>query len=63
MYTQYIFSKIKVSHFEKYKVKGQIRVLTILDVCSQKSSGHKAVKFGRNIYLHWDYNPTEIIQS
>jgi hypothetical protein len=26
------------------------------DVCSQKSSGHKAVKFDRNVYLHWDYN-------
>jgi hypothetical protein len=33
--------------------------LTILDVCSQKSSGHKAVKFGRITYLHWDYNLTK----
>jgi hypothetical protein len=33
--------------------------LTTLDVCSQKSSGHKAVEFGRNTYLHWDYNLTK----
>jgi hypothetical protein len=30
-----------------------------LDVCSQESSGHKAVKFGRNTYLNWDYNLTK----
>jgi hypothetical protein len=27
-----------------------------LDVSSQKSSGHKALKSGRNNNLHWDYN-------
>jgi hypothetical protein len=27
--------------------------------CSQKSSGHKAIKFGKNIYVHWDYNLTK----
>jgi hypothetical protein len=37
----------------------QYRSLTTLDVCSQKSSGHKAVKFGRNTYLHCDYNLTK----
>jgi hypothetical protein len=33
--------------------------LTTLDVCSQKSIGHKAVKFVRNTYLNWDYNLTK----
>jgi hypothetical protein len=33
--------------------------LTTLDVCCQKARGHKAVKFGRNTYLHWDYNVTK----
>jgi hypothetical protein len=36
--------------------------LITLDVCSQKSSGHKAVKFGRNTYLNWDYSLTKNIQ-
>jgi hypothetical protein len=34
-------------------------LLTTLDVCCQKSSGHKAVKFGRNAFLNWDYNLTK----
>jgi hypothetical protein len=36
--------------------------LTTLDVYCQKSRGHKAVKFGRNAYLNWDYNLIKIIQ-
>jgi hypothetical protein len=37
---------------------GQL-LLTALNVCSQNSSGHKTVKFGRNAHLHWDYNLTK----
>jgi hypothetical protein len=33
--------------------------LTNLDVCSQKFSGHNVVIFGRNTYLHRDYNLTK----
>jgi hypothetical protein len=33
--------------------------LTILDVCSQNSSGHKTVTFGRNTYLYWHYSLTK----
>jgi hypothetical protein len=32
---------------------------TTLDVSFQKSSGHKAVKFGSNAYLNWDYSLTK----
>lgn len=34
-------------------------LLTNLGVCSPKSINHKAVKFGRNTDLQWDYNPKE----
>jgi hypothetical protein len=33
--------------------------LTNLDVCSPKSGGHKAVKFGSNTYFHYYYNLTK----
>jgi hypothetical protein len=29
-------------------------MMTNVDVCSQKCSGHKAVKFGGNTYRHGD---------
>jgi hypothetical protein len=33
--------------------------LTTLDVCSQNSTGHKAVKFGTNTYVHCGYDLTK----
>jgi hypothetical protein len=46
--------------FRRQLVPKKKRVfLTTLDVCCRKSSGHQAVKFGRNNYLYWDYNLTK----
>jgi hypothetical protein len=33
--------------------------LTTSDICYLKCGGSKAIKFGRNSYLHWDYNLTK----
>jgi hypothetical protein len=50
----------KLCHFSKDNFWPKKRVfLTALDVCFQKCSGHKAVKFGRKTYLNWDYNLTK----
>jgi hypothetical protein len=45
--------------FLRQLVAKETSFLPTLDVCSQKSSGHEAVKFGRDTYLHWDYNLTK----
>jgi hypothetical protein len=42
--------------FLRQLVAEKLVFLTLLDVCSQKSSGHRSVNFGRNTYLHWVYN-------
>jgi hypothetical protein len=45
--------------FSKRTCAQKISFLTNLDISSQEFSEHKAVKFGRNIILHWDYKLTK----
>jgi hypothetical protein len=58
-WTLYLNSSKRYATFSKRTCAEKMRFLTILDVCCQKSSGRKAVKFGRNAYLNWDYNLTK----
>jgi hypothetical protein len=47
----------KLCHFSKTICTHTTSFLTALDACSEHSSGHKAVKFGRN------YNGTTVSQK
>jgi hypothetical protein len=58
----YLNSGRSYATFSKTTCAKEMRFVTNSDVSCQKSCGHKAVKFGRNAYLNWDYSLTEIIQ-
>jgi hypothetical protein len=47
----------KLCHFSKTVCTQKTSILTASDACSEHSSGHKAIKFGRN------YNGTTLSQK